>query len=173
MNRALPLLLIASIPLSACATKGEYPSLSRRDAERITGIAQPSGQLTAPAPVPPPNAQISARLFQLVEQARVANGQFAEQRGRSERLVAQGAGSAPSSEGWAVASIALAELESARNDTMVAMTSIDEIQAADALAHYNTPSGDAPAIAAAQAQVAGWIDQQDVVLDALGRKLGG
>lgn len=173
MNRALPLLLIASIPLSACVTKGEYPSLARRDAERITGIAQPSGQSIAPAPVPPPDAQISAQLSQLVEQARVANGQFAEQRARSERLVAQGAGSAPSSESWAVASIALAELESARNDTMVAMTSIDEIHAADALAHYNTPSGDAPVIAAAQAQVAGWIDQQNVVLDALGRKLGG
>jgi len=174
MNRALPLLIMVSIPLSACATKADYPSLARRDAERITGTAQPapSTPVLPPAP-PPPDAQVSARLAQLVEQARAANGRFAAQRGQTERLVGQGSGSKMSSESWAVASVALAQLESARSDTMVAMASIDEIHAADALAHYNTPSGDEPAIAAARTQVTGWIDEQDAVLDVLGRKLGG
>lgn len=172
MNRALPLLLMASIPLSACATKVDYPSLARRDAERITGTAQPAPQtpVLPPAP-PPPDAQLSARLSHLVEQARAANGRFNGQRGQTERLVAQGAKSAMSSESWAVASIALAELESSRSETMIAMTTIDEIHAADALAHYNTPSGDGPAIAAARAQVTGWIEEQDALLEVLGRKL--
>lgn len=174
MNRALPLLLMASIPLSACATKVDYPSLARRDAERITGTALPADPSPPQPPAPPPpDAQISTRLSQLVEQARTANGRFAEQRGRTERLVAQGAGSSKSSESWAVASVALAQLESARSDTMVAMVTIDEIHTADAVAHYNTPSGDEPAIAAARAQVMGWIDGQDAVLDVLGRKLSG
>lgn len=174
MNRALPLLIMVSIPLSACATKVDYPSLARRDAERITGTAQPAAPSPAPSPAPPPpDAQLSARIAQLVEQARVANGRFSQQRGHTERLVAQGAGSAKSSESWAVASVALAQLESARSDTMIAMATIDEIHAADAMAHYNTPSGDKPAIAAASAQVTGWIDQQDAVLNALGRRLGG
>lgn len=174
MNRALPLLVMVSIPLSACATKADYPSLARRDAERIRGTveAAPATPVPPPAP-PPPDAAISARLAQLVEQARTANGRFAEQRGRTEQVVAQGARTAKGSERWAVASVALAQLESARSDTMVAMASIDEIHAADALAHYNTPSGDERAIAAAQAEVAAWIDEQDAVLDALGRRLGG
>lgn len=174
MNRALPLLIMVSIPLSACATKGDYPSLARRDAERITGTAEAASStpVQPPAP-PPPDAQVSARLAQLVEQARAANGRFAAQKGRTEQVVAQGARSAKGSESWAVASVALAQLESARSDTMVAMTSIDEIHTADALAHYNTPSGDEPAIAAARAQVTAWIDEQNAVLDILGRKLGG
>jgi hypothetical protein len=162
---------MASIPLSDCATKVDYPSLARRDAERITGTAQAAASLPVQPPAPPPDAQLSARLSQLVEQARTANGRFTEQRGRTERLVTQGARSAMSSESWAVASVALAQLESSRSDTMIAMTTIDEIHAVDALAHYNTPSGDEPAIAAARAQVTGWIDEQNAVLDTLGRKL--
>jgi hypothetical protein len=170
MIRAVPSLAVASILLSACATKVDYPSLARRDAERITGTVQPvPSEPAPPAPLPPPNAEISARLSQLVQQARAADGRFSEERGRAERLVGQASGMG--SESWAVASVALAELESARSDAMIAMAGIDEIHAADAVAHYNTPSGDAPEIATARDQVAGMIEEQDRTLAALSRRL--
>lgn len=174
MIRAVLPLAAACLILSACATDVDYPSLARRDAERITGTLPPvDAEPEPPAPLPPPDAVISAQLSQLVEKARTAHGRFGEKRGRAERLVGQAAGSAMGSESWAVASIAVAELESALSDAMIAMAAIDEIHAADALAHYNTPSGDAPVIAAARDQVMDWIEEQDRTLDALSGRLAG
>lgn len=174
MIRAVSSLAVAAILLSGCATKVDYPSLARRDVERVTGTLSPvAAEPAVPASPPPPDAAISARLSRLVQQARAANTRFGEKRGRAERLVGQAAGSAMGSEGWAIASIAVAELESARSDAMIAMASIDEIHAADAIAHYNEPSGDAPAIAAAREQVAALISEQDQTVNALYGRLAG
>lgn len=168
MIRAVPTLAMTAILLSGCATKIDYPSLARRDSERITGTVQPiPAEPAPPAPLPPPDAAIAARLTQLVQQAAAADGRFGRQRGQTERLVSQASGSAMGSERWAVASIALAELESARSDTMIAMAAIDEIHVADTMAHHNTPSGDAPLIAAARDQVVALIGEQDRTLAAL------
>lgn len=174
MIRAVSSLAIAALFLSGCASRIDYPSLARRDAERITGTLQPPpAEPATPAPLPPPDAEISARLSRLVQQARTADSRFEERRGRAEKLVSQASGSAMGSESWAVASIALAELESAHSDTMISVAAIDEIHAADAVAHYNTPSGDAPAIAGAREQVMAVIEEQNRTLSALRGQLGG
>lgn len=75
------------------------------------------------------------------------------------------------SENWAVASIALAELESAHSEGMIVLAALDEIHTKDVVAHYNTPSGDAPGIAAARDQVQAWIGEEDRVLGALRGRL--
>lgn len=75
------------------------------------------------------------------------------------------------SESWAVASIALAELESSHSDGMIVLATLDEIHAKDVQAHYNTPSGDAPGITAARDQVQAWIGEEDRVLSALRGRL--
>lgn len=171
MIRAVPC-VIAALFLSACATKIDYPSLARRDAERITGTAAPVGAVPPPpAPLPPADAATTSRLDQLVGQARAAHGRFGSKRTRTEQLVARASGSALGSESWAVASIALAELESVHSEAMIVLAALDEIHTKDELAHYNTPSGDAPGITAARDQVQAWIGEEDRVLGSLRGRL--
>jgi hypothetical protein len=171
MIRAVPC-VIAALLLSACASHVDYPSLARRDAERITGTAPEPGALPPPpAPLPPPDAATKSRLDELVQQAKAAHGRFENQRSRTDQVVGRASSSAKGSENWAVASIALAELESVHSEAMMVLTSLDEIHAKDVLAHYNTPSGDAPYIAAARDQVQTWIGEEDRALDAMRGRL--
>ena len=159
-----PLIAAALMPLSACASDtANYPSLARRDVERA---AVPS-----PAPVIEVAADpaLLARLPGLVAAARAAQGRFAAARDRTERLVAAGAGSTPGSESWAVASIALAGLESSRSDAMIALADLDALHTE---ARVNSTGG-AGAIAAARDEVASLIGEQDQILIALRTRLGG
>ena len=160
-----PLIAVALMPLSACASDtANYPSLARRDVERA-----------APAPSPAPVSEATAdpallaRLPSLVAAARAAQGRFAAARERTERLVAAGAGSTPGSESWAVASIALAGLESSRSDAMIALADLDALHTE---ARVNNTGG-AVVIAAARDEVASLIGEQDQILIALRTRLGG
>ena len=171
MIRAVPC-VIAALLLSACAGHVDYPSLARRDAERITGEAPPVGAVPPPpVPLPPADGAITARLDQLVGQARDSHKRFGSKRQPTEQLVGRASGSAMGSESWAVASIALAELESVHSEAMMVMSALDEIHTEDVVAHYNTPSGDAPGIAAARDQVQAWIGEEDRVLDSMRGRL--
>ena len=157
---------LLALCLSACATgKDEYPSLARRDAERIGSSAPGSKpESTSPLPVTPPNLELSARLDRLVDQARAAHGRFATRRTRAEQVI--GGGAASGSDRWAVATVALAELESARSEAMVALADLDELFAAE-----RTANRDAAQIAAARDQVTAWIGEEDRVLEVLRRRL--
>ncbi len=103
----------------------------------------------------------------MVEQARLAHGRFEAARERAERTVAAGSGTARGSEPWAVASVALAGLESARSEAMIALADLDQLYAQARVAGDGTV-----AIAAARDSVAGWIGQEDEVLAALRGRLG-
>lgn len=161
----MALLAFAPLLLSACASSNDqFPSLARRPAERITGIAEAATPLPAPAPtLAPPNLALTARLAGLVEQARSAHGRFQTRVPRAEQ--AAGGGSM-GSERWAVASVALAELESARSGTMVALADLDELFAAESVA-----GRDASAVNAARDQVIGWVGEEDRVLAELRRRM--
>ena len=139
--------------LPACAADtANYPSLARRPAER----AASNTPTAAPAPVPTaPDAELPARLAALIEQAREADTRFASRRAEAERAVAAGGGAAPGSEAWAVASVALADL--------------DQLYAAARIAS----SGEWATIAAARDQVTAWIGEEDHILAALRGRLGG
>ena len=152
--------------LPACAADtANYPSLARRPAERASNVAT-----VAPAPiVTAPDPDLPARLTALVEQAREADARFASRRTQAERTVAAGSGAAPGSEGWAIASVALASLESARSDAMIALADLDQLYAA-----ARTKSGSEWAtIGAARDQVTAWIGEEDRILAALRGRLPG
>lgn len=172
-SRLLPLVLapVLTLALSACASSGKYPSLMPRAVERITGTAQ----VVTPEPAPPAApiaADFTARLAQLVSQARAANDRFARQRPGTERLIASASGAAVASEAWSVATVGLADLEAARGETIVALAELDQLYASESIAAAET--GDprkAQAAAEARKQVDGWVAEQDAVLARLDGRL--
>ncbi len=168
------LLLAPLLALSACAT-GQYPSLARRDAERITRSAEVAPPPAEPAPAPPPpGAGFTTRIAQLVAQAQGAHGRFAARRAATERAIGAAGGAAVASESWSVATVALSGLESARSEAMLALAQLDELYATEAVA--GTEAGDmrkAEAAGAAREQVTALIAEEDAVLARLRGRLRG
>jgi hypothetical protein len=171
--RRLPatlLLLVMFAPLAACAAAKDYPSLQRRPAERMTsgrqaGSATPVSPEASRAPPAAPGRQLVTRLAQLVDQARAAHKHFAGRRANTERLVAEGGGGTPGSEGWSVATVALSDLESSRSDAILALADLDDLYTTETIAASQT--GDqtrTTAIAGARDQVVALVGEEDDVL---------
>ena len=158
--------------LGACANTGgtRFPSLATRPGERASGTLAP-----APRPAPPAaTAATGSRLASLRASALTAHRRFGTLRGRAEQLSAAARGAAIASEAWSVAQIALAELESARSETAVALADLDSLYIAAAAAAVPTAgSGDLDAIGAARTEVTGWVAADDAVLDSLRNRLTG
>ena len=119
--------------------------------------------IIAPAPLRP---ELTARLGQLLDSARAADAQFNEREARARGLTNAAAGAPIASESWAVAIVALADLESARSNTMIALADLDALYAATRIS-----GGDISAIAAARDRVIGLVGTEDTVLIALRGKL--
>jgi len=168
----LPTFALA-MALSACASTKDYPSLARRPAERITGTAEvviPAPEANAAPALP--SADFTARLSQLVEQARRGQGRFTEKRAAAEHLIASADGATLGSESWSVASVALGDLDAARSDALVAMGELDELYTAESVKGDETGDyGNAQAAAAAHAEVRGWIAEEDAILARLRGRL--
>lgn len=163
---------VLALSLSACAASGDYPSLSIRQAERISGSANVVAAQPGPAALPAPNPEFAARLAQLVDQGRDAHQRFSARRGGAEQRVMAASGAAVASEAWSVASVALADLEASRSEAMVALGELDAIYAAEAIAA--TESGDPSkrdAAATARDQVTAIVGEEDDVLARLRGKL--
>lgn len=164
MQRPTPLLLLAgaSLALAACASdEGAYPSLGKRPAERITATWPP------PPPAPPPpsaplDPAVAARLGELVATAQGADATFQRRVARTRSVVGTARGAAMGSESWSVATIAVAELESARAQAMVAMAELDSLYA-----EARTTGRDVAPITAARDQVTALIAGEDATLDSL------
>ena len=169
MSSANPFFIASSLALAltACAADTvDYPSLARRPIEKGEAAQTPPPASTAvPAPASP---QDTTRLAALVEQARAAHQRFLGKQQRAVQTVATGSGAVPGSESWAVASVALAELESERSSAMIALADLDQLYAA-----AGTEGRDTAAISAARDQVSGWIGNEDAVLAGLRGRLGG
>ena len=167
MPSAYPALIASSLALAlaACAADtADYPSLARRPIEKASASQVPTPPpSTAPVPA---NPQDTARLPALVDQARAAHQRFLAKQQRAVQTVSVGSGAAPGSERWAVASVALAELESERSAAMIALADLDQIYAA-----AGTEGRDTAAITAAREEVSGWIGEEDAVLAALRGRL--
>jgi hypothetical protein len=163
MNTAYRLIapVVLAAFLSACAAdQGSYPSLARRDAERIVGtmpVAAPAPESVALPATPAP--ELARRLSQLIDQARTAHGRFTAREPRARTLSGAARGAAMGSESWASAAIALADLESARSDAMIALADLDALYAA-----ARVESSAADAIAAARDQVTALVGEEDAVL---------
>lgn len=165
--RTIPLLsLCASLVLTACATdEGTYPSLAKRPQERITATWPPPPPPPPPAPAPLEAATLD-RIDLLLAQARSADAGFRAKESRARSLVAAAAGAPLGSEAWAVASIAVAELEAARAKAMLAMSELDSLYA-DA----RTAGRDTAPIEAARQNVMAMIASEDEVLASLRGRL--
>ena len=168
MHRSSSILILAAsaLSLAGCANDiAEYPSLARRPAERMSGTALPVAAGTQPGPAP--SAEVLGRLDSLVATARAADERFTAREGQARTLVSAASGSTLGSESWAVASVALSQLESARSDAMVTLAELDELYAAARI-----DAADARTIAAARDTVIALVARQDQVVGELGERLG-
>lgn len=160
-------LCAASLILGGCAADtANYPSLARRAAERIGDT--PAATQAAEVPPPAPSPEMLAQLADLVTQARSAHRQFLAHRPQAERLTAAASRAAIASESWAVASVALADLESSRSNAMIALARLDEIYAA-----ARVDGGNVGAIAEARGQVITLVGEEDRVLANLRGRIAG
>ena len=159
--------LLPTLLLGACARDtGEYPSLARRPAERLTATFD-----APPAPavvvLPPPSSSVTGQISPLVSAAQRADAKFRQREPRARSLVGSSGGARMGSESWAVATIAVSELEVARAEAMLALADLDTL--------YNDTRvrGEDPgAIGAARDTVTGLIERQDQVLGELRGRLG-
>ncbi|MBN8501610.1 MAG: hypothetical protein J0M19_10720 [Sphingomonadales bacterium] len=159
---ASPLLLAASLMLTACASDdGIYPSLAKRPAERITGTWPPPPPPPLPAP-PPLGAATLDRLDRLVADARSADTRFYSKESLARRLVAAARGAPIGSERWVVATMAVSDLESSRAQALLAMAELDSLYA-----EARTEGRDVAPIETARNQVLAIIAGQDRTLDSL------
>lgn len=124
-----------------------------------------------PAPAPSPAAtpaELTARLEQLRLSASQAHARFNARRARTATLTGAARGAAVGSDAWAVATVAVADLESARSEAMVALGELDRLYAAERI-----DGGDGGAIAAVRDQVTAWVADEDAVLADLAGRLRG
>ena len=159
-----PLAALACACTAACASApGDYPSLAVRDAERVSGTLQPA----EPYVPPPASPAVLANAASLIEQAAAAyesyRGKLAGARSAVQAARNAGFGSEP----WAVASVAIAGLETERSRAMIALADLDRLTVAAA-----TEGGATDELAAAQARVDAMVAEQTADIDGLLAALG-
>lgn len=158
-------LACAALLLGGCASNaGNYPSLAVRDVERAEG----QFETVAPARIEVPSVGIDltgdlpARLGSLVNNAEAAHREFVSSSPDAQRLVAAGAGSAVGSDSWAAAQVALANLDSARSQTAIALGDLDILAIAAAVEGVERTQ-----IEAARQQVIALVGEEDALLERL------
>jgi len=161
----LPLLTL--VLLSACAAPGgPYPSLQPRAAEAI----DPRVPVERPINDRPATPALSARLAELVAQARSGEAAFEPAMTEAERLAAN-AGAAQS-EGWTVAQQALSAAIEARGPTASALGDVDALGANALQTQGGIAPNDLAAIQGAAAEI-GTLDQRQAArIKALQERLG-
>jgi hypothetical protein len=164
-------MLIAAATVGGCASGGSYPSLAIRDVERASYTVEPAAPDPAPPAPAPPSPGLDGRLAQLADSARAAHSRFLARTARARTLVTQASGAPTGSEGWAVATVALSELEAARGAASIALAELDALHTADQLRGNGLPTTDSPAIAAARDVAAGLVDEETRVIDSLRSRL--
>jgi len=167
LPRTFIVLVPTALLLVGCATdKSQYPSLARRPAERLTASFD-----TPPAPVeivrPAPPTAVTEKLGGLVNAAEAADAKFGTREARARAVVGSAARAKIGSESWATATIAVAELEAARSEAMLALSDLDML-----FNEASVSGQEAKGIGAARDKVTGLITRQDQVLAELRGRLG-
>ncbi|MXO67616.1 hypothetical protein [Pelagerythrobacter marinus] len=152
--------LLLAAPLAACAAGGgDYPSLAIRDAERVGGsLEAPEPADPPPAPAPP-SAELLARVAQLRAEGESAHSAFREALPTARRAVRAAGGAPVETDRYAAAQVALADLDSHRSRTAIALGDLDALYAQATL----TFEARAP-IAAARDAVTALVGEQDAIL---------
>ena len=170
MHRSLPTAAIAfsALALGACAQDGgAFPSLAKRPAERVTAVYGAPQPAASPIALPQPAAGVLSEVDSLVAKAAEADARFRRGEPTAQRLVGQAGRPRIGSEPWAIATMAVSELEAARGQAMVPLAELDRM-----FAEAMTRGEDVTQIADARDRVIAIIARQDTVLGALQRRLG-
>jgi len=156
--------ILSLLLVGACATGGDggYPDLGPRAIEgRLDTVPPATPDLPPP---PPPAAELSARIGQLVAQAKSADAAFQASLEEARAAVAKARGAAVSSEAWVAAQTALSALEA---DGALATDALADLDAL-VIGHADASRRDgATELAAAQALVAAIVTDQRNTLQAL------
>lgn len=167
LRRLLPSIALF---LSGCAgTLTGYPSLAKRPIENApVGEAQ-----TAPAPAPVEvDPALQAEVDRLTGQANAGVTAFDKAWPAADRATRAAAGSAVSSEAWVAAQLAISALETARNDSVSALASLDTlyVERSNALSEGKARGGTEQIDMARKAALA-TVDSQNDRIDALKERL--
>lgn len=161
--------VLSSVALSGCAASSDkYPSLTLRDFEKTPAVA------AAPSPVPNANTPIPAAMSsdairQLAaerDSARSAHAAFMSALPIAQRKSFAARGTGPTTNIWADAQLAIAELTVHRSRTAAALANIDELIAQASIAQRGLP-----AQITYQTEVAEMVARQDRAISGLGAGL--
>jgi len=158
MSKRLLAALACACTAACASAPGDYPSLAIRDAERVSGTLQPA-EPYVPTPVAP---VVLANAQALVQQAGAAHESFLGQLAGARSAVQTARGAGFGSEPWAVASVAIAGLETERSRAMIALADLDRLAVAAA-----TEGGALGELATAQARVDAMVAEETATIDDL------
>lgn len=162
----------ALLALSACnADRARFPSLAIRPAERAYGSGVAAGPAAEPGAAA--TAGLTARVAALRAAALAAHTRFTAEQSAASSLISAAKSSAPGTEAWSRAAIALASLTSARGQGMVALSDLDRLLIAATEAAAIGPDDDLKVVAPAHRAVADQLAEEDRTIAELGEKLSG
>jgi hypothetical protein len=125
MNGRFPLLaLMLAACLAGCASRGNYPSLAPRPAEREDWTEEP----VHAAPAVTNDAALRTRIAALLAEAREGARAFEADRPAAERAAAHSG--AEGSDGWIEAQQAISRLQASRGKTDDAVTELHQLRVA-------------------------------------------
>ncbi|MBA4090579.1 MAG: hypothetical protein C0494_08315 [Sphingobium sp.] len=162
------LLTALALFLSGCAGAPQsYPSLAKRPVE-----SAPVAKIAPPVASVPADAALSAEITTYVAQADKGAAAFDAAYARADRAVGAAKGAGVSSDAWVAAQVAISALESARNDSVSALASLDTlyVQRSNAVADGKATGGLEDVDAARSAALA-LVDQQNDRIDAMKARL--
>jgi len=166
IDRKTCLVAVALGMLAGCSGTGSdgYPSLAIRPVERVQGSFEPVAvqQLDVPPVEVELTGSLDARLATLVGQAEQAHRTFMAAAPKAEQQVTAARDAAVGSDAWAIAQVALADLDSARSEAAVALGDLDILHAAGTL-----QAEDVSAIDVARDQVIALVSVEDTTLERL------
>ena len=157
--------------LAGCAGLGNdgrgYPSLAKRPIETAGASSVQPAPVAAPA-APVVDDALAASLADLAGKARKGAVEFDASYPKIAAQVRAAQGAAPVSENWSVANVALGQLEASRNESVIALASLDTLYAErmNAVASGKAPGG-AEAIDEIRREALAIVDSQNDRMDAL------
>jgi hypothetical protein len=158
MTKRLIVALACAFTAACASSPDDYPSLAIRDAERVSGTLQPA-EPYVPTPAAP---VVLANAASLVEQAAAAHESYRGKLAGARSAVQAARNAGFGSEPWAVASVAVAGLETERSRAMIALAELDRLTVAAA-----TEGGALDELGAAQARVDAMVAEETATIDAL------
>jgi hypothetical protein len=165
---AASLALLAIAPANAEVQMRGYPSLAKRPVESR------NRDVPVRAPVQPaaPDASLATQVDTLGEQAASGDAAFQQQIAQGRRTASAAAGSAPTTEAWVAAEMAISVLDSARYETVAALAGLDTLYIGRlANGDVARASADLAMIDPVRTRVLAMVDAQNDALDGLRNSL--